>query len=940
MDANNTRYHLLLTRNDWAACTDGDIPLGKYWHASPPGQTSASLAWDCERRELRLAPRLFEFTASSYDRKPQLQDRRGAGRDRFGNTYWIDETNRTILVNSAGSGRTTAFWSTSSAPSPEPTFGGFNLKEPTPSLAGAELSGLAVTEDHYLVAGVLAPAGLLIFDLHAGGAPQQMVFPPEVPFAPFDIAPAPGGGVWVLDCKHLCYWALDRYFNVIANEQESVVLQAEGLETFQPTDGGELRRGQRRFPLGMTFEDASPLDLDFPVAIEALPDGTVLILESPSADAPCFESPPAEAARFSAIYRFRYGERQGEPVSTETMLERVEPERRPDFRLLGHDFAFVPDRNEKNDPAILGTLFVVGEDGNQVFTFTLIERANGLELEALPDYYPMRLFGGKGLLASGQEVFYDFADRWLMLVEQRRPRYVTEGVLLTPLDEDSPRLDGREPGCVWHRLLIDGCIPPEADVTIWSRAADEIADLPHAAWQLEPRLYKRGDGSELPYVETEYETWELLLQRARGRYLQLRLRLRGDGRHSPNLRALRVYFPRFSYLQYLPAVYREERESAAFLERFLANIEGFFTTIEDKVAAVQMLFDVRSAPEEALDWLAGWFGVAFDAGWDAPRRRLFVKHAMTFFGRRGTIPGLLMALQLALVEHPDDAIFELEGGTAAKRANASGIRIIERFRIRKTPGVVLGDPTEGVGLRLVPQSERWLPAQGGAVLQQRYNEYLTASGSSPTLYTLYAPADPSLWTSFSMETLGFVPSGSPDANLWRDFLARRYRLITRLNDAYQRVGAERWDDFAAVPYPTTLPSDGPPLYDWFQFESIVLAMHATAHRFTVVLPVPACLARDAEAQQERVELARRIVELEKPVHTVFEVKSYWAMFRIGDVRLGYDTIIDEGSRAVDLLSPLILGQAHVMESYLAPSHPQNVQDRQILGRDQLTGDAI
>jgi len=929
VDANNSRYHLLLTLADWAACTDGTAPLGEYWDSSPPGEPGGDLAWNDARAELTLAPRLFQFTTSAYDRKPQLKDRRGAARDRFGNTYWIDEAKRTVLVNASGSGKTTPFWSTDSAPPPEQVFGGFNPKEASPALLGAELSGLAVTDDHFLVVGVLAPAGLLIFDLHAGGAPQQMVFPPSIPFAPFDMAPAPAGGVWILDRDNRRYWALDRYFNVIANQQDEAVLRESGLATFQPQDGSELRYGQRRFPLGLTFDDASPLDIEFPVAIEALPDGTVLIMDSP----------PAETARFSTIHRFRLDERLGEVVSTETILDRVEPDRRPDFRLLGHDFAFIPDPEAKNNPAVLGTLFVMGEDGNQAFTFTVFERAIGLALEALPDYYPMRLFGGKGLIVSGGEGFYDFEDRWLMLVEQRRPRYAIEGTLYTPLNEVRPPLDGKTPGCIWHRLLLDGCIPPEAEVTVWSRAADEVADLPYAEWQREPRLYKRSDGSELPYVETTYETWELLLQRARGRYLQIRLRLTGDGRHTPNLRALRIYYPRFSYLQYLPGVYREDREAASFLDRFLSNIEGFFTAIEDKIAAVQMLFDVRSAPKETLDWLAGWFGVAFDAGWDTGRRRLFIKHAMTFFNRRGTIPGLLMALQLALDDCPDNAIFNMEGGVWQRRANASGIRIIERFRIRQTPGVVLGDPTDSDGLTLIPQSQRWLPAQGGAVLQQRYNAYLKAAKLSPTVYTLAAPADPTLWTTFNQQTLGFVPTSAPNLNLWRDYLARRYRLINTLNDAYRRVGAARWSNFAAVPYPAVLPPDGEPLYDWFQFESILLVMHVTAHRFTVLLPVPSHLARDVNAQQERMAFAQRVVELEKPTHTVFDVRFYWAMFRLGEVRLGYDTIIDQGSRAAELLSPMILGQAHVMESYLAPSHPQNVRDRQVLGRDRLTGDS-
>ena len=85
----------------------------------------------------------------------------------------------------------------------------------------------------------------------------------------------------------------------------------------------------------------------------------------------------------------------------------------------------------------------------------------------------------------------------------------------------------------------------------------------------------------------------------------MQIRLAGNGRTTPRLRALRAYYPRFSYLNhYLPAVYREDGESAWFLDRFLANVEGTYTAIEDRIAAVQMLFDTRAAPSEALDWLA------------------------------------------------------------------------------------------------------------------------------------------------------------------------------------------------------------------------------------------------------------------------------------------------------------------------------------------------
>jgi len=116
-------------------------------------------------------------------------------------------------------------------------------------------------------------------------------------------------------------------------------------------------------------------------------------------------------------------------------------------------------------------------------------------------------------------------------------------------------------------------------------------------------------------------------------------------------------------------------------------------------------------------------------------------------------------------------------------------------------------------------------------------------------------------------------------------------------------------------------------------------MHATSHRFSVLLPVPMSLAFNPEEHQRRMDLSRRIIELEKPAHTVFEVKFYWAMFRIGEARLQLDTIIDQGSRAPQLLPGMILGQGFVGESYLAPPSPEDASDRYILGRESLGTDS-
>jgi hypothetical protein len=108
-----------------------------------------------------------------------------------------------------------------------------------------------------------------------------------------------------------------------------------------------------------------------------------------------------------------------------------------------------------------------------------------------------------------------------------------------------------------------------------------------------------------------------------------------------------------------------------------------------------------------------------------------------------------------------------------------------------------------------------------------------------------------------------------------------------------------------------------------------------AHQFTVLLPSTGDTAVDTQHRQEQLRLAKRLVELEKPAHTIFDVKFYWAMFRLGEARLGQDSLLGLGGRDPALMPPSVLGQTYLAESHLAPGHPFNVKDRQVVGRNRL-----
>jgi hypothetical protein len=98
---------------------------------------------------------------------------------------------------------------------------------------------------------------------------------------------------------------------------------------------------------------------------------------------------------------------------------------------------------------------------------------------------------------------------------------------------------------------------------------------------------------------------------------------------------------------------------------------------------------------------------------------------------------------------------------------------------------------------------------------------------------------------------------------------------------------------------------------------------ASAHRFSVLVP--------EGLSPEEAAMVERIVKLEKPAHTRFDIRRYWDYFRVGEVRLGLDTVLGKSGRFV----PMVLGHDYLGEGYLAPAHPMDVAERLISDRDRF-----
>ncbi|MFB6155715.1 MAG: phage tail protein [Haloferacaceae archaeon] len=203
-------------------------------------------------------------------------------------------------------------------------------------------------------------------------------------------------------------------------------------------------------------------------------------------------------------------------------------------------------------------------------------------------------------------------------------------------------LDAGEPGTEWHRITLGFRTPdPETQVRVRYAATDDPIGARDVDWR----------------AVTPADPRDALLEGAVGRYLWVQIELVGGVYGTPELEAFRAYFPRQSYLRYLPAIYQADPESRAFLEAFLSLFESTNVGIEEQIAAVTRYLDPDGIPPAYLDWLEGWLALETDETWPASGRRRLLNEAPALFRERGTPDGILdlVSVYLDAVADPSAA---------------------------------------------------------------------------------------------------------------------------------------------------------------------------------------------------------------------------------------------------------------------------------------------
>jgi phage tail-like protein len=139
-------------------------------------------------------------------------------------------------------------------------------------------------------------------------------------------------------------------------------------------------------------------------------------------------------------------------------------------------------------------------------------------------------------------------------------------------------------------------------------------------------------------------------------------------------------------IELLPAVYQED----PFTERFVGGFDDVLAPILATLDCLVEYFDPYLAPEDFLEWMAGWVGIEMEEGWPIERRRAVLSTAVEMYRMRGTVAGLRANLQVLTggrVEIADNGGVSWSKNPSAELPGEASPRLAVRIRVHDPASV-------------------------------------------------------------------------------------------------------------------------------------------------------------------------------------------------------------------------------------------------------------
>ena len=116
------------------------------------------------------------------------------------------------------------------------------------------------------------------------------------------------------------------------------------------------------------------------------------------------------------------------------------------------------------------------------------------------------------------------------------------------------------------------------------------------------------------------------------------------------------------FSQALPALYREPDEG--FVLKFTEALDAVLAPVFATLDNLSDYFDPKIAPEDFLDWLAGWVGLELYEKWPPELRRKLVAEAVGLHQKRGTKSGVERIVEIFAGVERGKVTIEESGGVS------------------------------------------------------------------------------------------------------------------------------------------------------------------------------------------------------------------------------------------------------------------------------------
>lgn len=210
--------------------------------------------------------------------------------------------------------------------------------------------------------------------------------------------------------------------------------------------------------------------------------------------------------------------------------------------------------------------------------------------------------------------------------------------------------DSMEFETVWHRLRLDSDLPQGAvyklriyandspEVIIPSRDSCGVDKVNLNKYLFDERIdvHRKVDLFDDIGAKCYKNPRDVILYEFKGRYMWICIEFINYDQKPTKISSIKIEFPRVSFIDYLPEIYKDEKNNSKFLERFLGIFQSIYVDLEDKIDNTPLKYDVDHTTKDFLSWIGDWLSLKNTSVWSEEKLRKLVKEAVRIYKMKGT----------------------------------------------------------------------------------------------------------------------------------------------------------------------------------------------------------------------------------------------------------------------------------------------------------------